>query len=88
MKASILLRIKVIPGSSRTEFIAFMDDGSYKIRLKAAPVHGKANAELLRWLSKQFAVGRDTLLIKSGSTSRRKTVRINSPFRTPGWFHG
>ncbi len=64
-----------------------MDDGCCKIRLKARPVEGKANAELVRWIAKQFGVHRDSVLIKSGSTSRKKTVKILSPCIVPEWYH-
>ncbi len=75
------------PGSSRTEFHSVMDDGCFKIRLKAPPVDGKANAELVRWLSRQFGVSAGSVQIKSGSSSRRKTVKIVSPPITPPWYH-
>jgi len=65
-----------------------MDDGCCKIRLKALPVDGRANAELVRWLSKQFGVSPAGVQIKSGNSSRRKTVKIISPEFTPSWYHG
>jgi uncharacterized protein (TIGR00251 family) len=64
-----------------------MDDGCYKIRLKAAPIDGRANAELVRWLSKQFGVSPACVQIKSGNSSRRKTVWIVSHSITPPWYH-
>lgn len=76
-----------MPGSSSTEFSSLLDDGTYKIRLKAPPVDGKANTELIRWISKEFGIQRGAVLIKSGSTSRRKTVKIVLSSRLPEWFH-
>lgn len=64
-----------------------MEDGCYKIRLKAQPVDGKANTELIQWISKQFGVQRDFVFIKSGNASRRKTVKIIFPSMTPQWYH-
>ncbi len=79
--------MKVSPGSSTTEFHSVMDDGCCKIRLKAPPIDGRANEELVRWLSKQFGVSTAGVQIKSGKSSRRKTVKIISPSVTPSWYH-
>lgn len=87
MKTSIFIKVKVTPGSNKTEFCSVMDDGCYKIRLKAPPVEGKANTELIRWIAKQFGVLRESVLIKSGNTSRRKTVKIEFPTLIPHWHH-
>ncbi len=86
-KTALFIRIKVKPGSSRTEFNSVMSDGSYKIRLKASPVDGKANAELIRWLSKQFVVSKEDVSIKTGTTSRLKILKIANPTTRPVWFN-
>jgi uncharacterized protein (TIGR00251 family) len=46
------------------------------ISLKSAPEHGKANAELLKRLSKHFNVDRGRIRIVSGLTSRKKVVEV------------
>jgi len=65
-----------------------MDDGTYKIRLKAPPVEGKANTELFRWLSKEFSTGRGCITLLSGCTSRTKTVEIREASAKPIWYNG
>ena len=87
MKATLFLRLKVTPGCSKTELTSELADGCYKIRLKAQPVSGKANAELVRWIAKQFGIQRSSVLIKSGSTSGRKTLKIIAPQVLPDWYH-
>ncbi len=87
LKATVFVRIKVIPGSRITEFFSLMSDGSYRIRLKAPPVDGKANIELIRWMSRQFGVSREEVCIKSGTTSRQKLIRIMHPTTKPAWFN-
>lgn len=84
----MLLRVKVIPRSSRTGFDSVMGDGTYKIRLKSPPVDGKANSELIRWLSRQFGVLRRDVVVRSGASSRSKSLRISCPASTPEWFNG
>lgn len=65
-----------------------MADGCYKIMLKAPPVNGKANHELLSWLAKEFSTTRGSIAIISGTSSRTKTVRIKEPSSNPLWYNG
>lgn len=66
------VKIKVTPRAKKTEFAGKMDDGTIKIRLKAVPEDGKANAELLDFLGKNCG-GKWELV--SGATNTRKIVR-------------
>ena len=63
------------PRAGKTEVVGW-HDGAIKIRLKAPPVDGAANDELVRFLSKTIGVTRRDILIASGNTSRRKHVKI------------
>jgi len=71
----ILLEIKAVPGASKTEF-AGIKDNRLRIRLAAAPEDGKANAELLSFLSKTLGCAKRDLRIVSGEKSRLKTVAL------------
>ncbi|MEA3266532.1 MAG: DUF167 domain-containing protein [Candidatus Fermentibacteria bacterium] len=88
MKSTVYVKVKVTPGRSRTEFCSLLGDGYSKINLKAKPVHGRANAELVKWISEQFGVRIDAVVIKSGKTYRRKTLKVISPSSIPLWFNG
>lgn len=70
------IQIKVIPKSRETAFVEKMDDDTYKIRVKAAPEKGKANDELIRFLSKTLNIRKDEILIISGHTDTRKLLKI------------
>ena len=70
------MRVKVIPKSPKTEFIETMEDGTWKIRLKAVPEKGKANEELIKYLSKLLEVPKSSVSIVSGSTDRTKLIKI------------
>ena len=76
------LRIKVIPKSNKNELIEIMEsqegEKTYKIRIKAAPEKGKANAELIKFLSKELNEPKDKFSIISGKTETLKLVRITS----------
>lgn len=84
----MVLTVRVIPRSSRTGFDSIMDNGIYKIRLKAPPVEGKANIELFRWLSREFSTSRGCIALISGSSSRTKTVEIREASAKPDWYNG
>jgi len=71
----IRLEIKAVPGSSKTE-LAGVKDGRLRIRLAAAPEDGKANAELLNFLSKTLGCPKRDLQFLSGEKSRLKTIAL------------
>ena len=48
-----------------------------KIRIAAPPVDGAANAELIKFLAKEFDVARSAVDIVSGHASRTKRVRLS-----------
>jgi uncharacterized protein (TIGR00251 family) len=73
-----VFRINVKPGS-RESTIDELEDGSFLVKLKAQPVDGKANAELIALLAKHFKVPRASVTIKSGAGARVKLVTIESP---------
>lgn len=57
------LRIKVTTKQPRTEYLSTLDDGTIKIRLKAVPEKGRANEELIRFLSETLGVRKDMIEI-------------------------
>jgi uncharacterized protein len=71
------LKIKVIPGSPRTEFAGEMADGTLKIRVAAPADKGKANEALCDFLAKHYGVAHADVKIISGQTTTRKLVRIS-----------
>jgi uncharacterized protein (TIGR00251 family) len=69
------IKVRVLPKSSRTEIIGREGD-TYKVKLTAPPVEGKANKALIELLARRLRVGKGRVDIVSGSRSRLKTVRI------------
>jgi uncharacterized protein YggU (UPF0235/DUF167 family) len=53
--------------------------GSLKIRLAARAVDGKANAALIAFLARAFAVPEHAVTLVRGARSYRKIVRIAAP---------
>lgn len=55
------------------------EDGTWMARLKAAPIDGKANAELIALIARHFGCRKSAVSIKSGASGRSKLVRIEHP---------
>jgi uncharacterized protein (TIGR00251 family) len=72
---TIRLEIKALPGASKTKF-ADVKDGRLRIRLAAAPEDGKANAELLNFLSKRLSCPKRDMRILSGEKSQLKSIAL------------
>jgi len=73
---SVTFDVRVIPRSSKSEVVGELD-GALKVKLKAPPVDGAANDELIKLLSKEFGVSRSGLEIVSGFKSKSKRIRVN-----------
>jgi uncharacterized protein (TIGR00251 family) len=71
-----ILPVKVKPGSKRPG-ISELEGSILEVRVKAPPVDGKANAEVLTVLAKHLGVKRSQLEIKTGSTSKLKRIAIS-----------
>lgn len=69
----VLLRVYVQPKASR-EGIAGYHGDALKIRLKAPPVEGEANAACIRFLASLFGLPQTNLSIKTGHKSRLKLI--------------
>jgi len=72
----IQLRVKVTPKSARSEVVGFLADGTLKLKVRAAPERGKANAEVRALLAKQYGVKASAVKIVSGETSPLKRILI------------
>jgi uncharacterized protein (TIGR00251 family) len=77
----VILWIQVHPRAGKTEVVGWHGD-AIKIRLRAPPVDGAANEELIRFLSKTFHVPRSAIHILSGATAQRKRIKVESIDRT------
>ena len=74
-KERTLITVQVQPGASRNQ-IARYADGVLHVRIAAPPVRGKANRELIAFLSDILSVSRSSISIEKGHTSRRKVIAV------------
>lgn len=73
----MILRVKVKP-NARTSSLVQLADGSWKAQLKAPPVDGKANDELIALIAAHFKCTRAAVVIKAGGSGRNKLVRVET----------
>ena len=71
------IRVRVKP-NARESALEQEPAGTWLARLKAPPVDGKANAELIELVAKRFGCVRSAVSIKSGAGGRMKLVKIVS----------
>lgn len=66
---TIKLLVKVIPNARQDEICGYVDKDILKIRIRAKPVDGKANAYLIKYLSKELDIPRRNIAIIKGKMS-------------------
>ena len=69
------LKVRVVPRSAKNAFMR-REDGSYRARLNAPPVDGKANTALIDLVCESFKVKRSAVKIVSGHKSRDKIIEV------------
>jgi uncharacterized protein (TIGR00251 family) len=72
---AITLQIRVKP-NGRASTLVQAADGGWLAQLKAPPVEGKANEELIALVARQFGCRKAAVSIKSGASGRMKLVKI------------
>jgi hypothetical protein len=75
---TVHLRVKVKP-NARVSSLGQLPDGTWVARLKAPPVDGKANSELVILLAEHFACDKAAVVIKAGAGARMKLIKIAVP---------
>lgn len=75
MPDGIALRIKVVPGASRTKVAGVLGD-RLKVAVAAPPEGGKANRAVCELLAELFGVAARDVSITEGHTLPRKTVQV------------
>lgn len=69
------IKFRIIPNARKTE-LAGKYANAVKIKLSAPPIEGKANAELIKYLSKSLGVSKSSITFVSGETSKDKLLEI------------
>ncbi len=74
-KDGCTITVKVTPRAAKSE-IAGLEAEWLRVRVKAPPVDGKANAALIALFAELFDVPKRAVTVIAGSTTRLKRVRV------------
>jgi uncharacterized protein len=69
------IQVKVKP-NARASALEQQPDGTWLAKIKAQPVDGKANEELVRLVAGHFGLRKAQVSIKSGASGRMKLVQL------------
>jgi uncharacterized protein (TIGR00251 family) len=70
------LTIQVQPKAKRNEVLGFAE-GILRLKIAAPPVEGKANKEVISYLSEVLDIPKSSVDIERGHTSKIKIIAIN-----------
>jgi uncharacterized protein len=71
----MIIRVRVIPNASRNEVVGRIGS-TVRVKVAAPAIDGKANAELVDFLSEFFEVKNRGVKIVRGQKGKEKTVEI------------
>lgn len=72
----VIVSVRATPRSSKAGIEGLWGDDAIKIRIKSAPVDGKANKELIEVLADEFDLAKSQVVFKSGETSKTKRILL------------
>ena len=72
-----MLEVRVRPRARVSSLVA-LPDGTWQATIKAPPVDGKANAELIALVAAHFGCRKAQVSIRAGGSGRRKLVKIEA----------
>lgn len=79
-----ILRVRLTPNSSCCKVMGIFSDADgtdfLKINVISPPEKGKANAELIKFLSHNLKLAKSNIIILSGELDRYKKILITSPY--------
>ena len=71
----VVLSVRAQPRSSKAGIDGILGD-AVKVRVKCAPVDGKANKELVETLADEFGIAKSSVVFKGGETSKNKRLLL------------
>jgi uncharacterized protein (TIGR00251 family) len=72
----VRIPVRVQPNAARNEVVGFTD-GVLQARIAAPPVKGKANRELVDFLSYLLRVSKSQIVILRGHTAKNKVIAVS-----------
>jgi len=74
-----LLRIKVVPNSSRDQLVGWLIKGEvFKVKVQAPPEANKANKSLVKLFAKALNIPEKDIILEKGETKPEKVIRFEN----------
>jgi len=70
-----MLSVQAVPRASRSEIVDISGDRC-RMRVKAAPVEGEANAALITFIAKTFGLTKRQVSLEHGAQGKQKTFLL------------
>ena len=72
----VIVNVRAQPRSSRAGIDGLFGADALKVRIRSAPVDGKANKELVEVLADAFGLPKSAVVFKGGETSKTKRLLL------------
>lgn len=72
----VIVNVRAQPRSSKAGIDGFFGDDALKVKIRSAPVDGKANKELVEILADAFGISKSAVVFKGGETSKTKRLLL------------
>ena len=72
----VIVNVRAQPRSSRAGIDGLFGADALKVRIRSAPVDGKANKELIETLADAFGLPKSAVVFKGGETSKTKRILL------------
>lgn len=72
----VIVNVRAQPRSSKAGIDGFFGDDALKVKIRSAPVDGKANKELVETLADAFGISKSAVVFKGGETSKTKRLLL------------
>jgi uncharacterized protein (TIGR00251 family) len=71
----VRILVQAHPGAKRNEVLRF-EEGVWHLKIAAPPTEGKANKELIEFLSGILDISQSRIIIDKGATGHRKLISL------------
>ncbi len=72
----VVLSVHIQSGATKTEYVGRYGEHALKFRVAASPVKGAANDALCQFLSDQFGLPKNSVVLVAGFSSRQKRILL------------
>ncbi len=69
------IKLRVVPNAPESKIVGEYGD-ALKVKIKAPPLDGKANEEVVRFFARHYGVNKAAVKIIFGETSKDKMIEI------------